>query len=144
MERSHLNCNHTYLRYTNLLLIISILCFFQNTKQKPIVEYIFVLFLVIIIISSQLFWNHPIKGSRLHKIDAIIAKIVIITLVIYTLIYKFKFGFLVVLFAIGITFCMSHYYSNQEWCSNKHLLCHGLLHIFCFIATFYTFFPILK
>jgi hypothetical protein len=139
MIHSTLNCNHKYLRYTNLLLILSILFFFLTSKQKSIAEYICALFLMIIIISSQLFWNNPIKGSRIHKIDAIIAKIVVITLVLYTLIYKFKFDFLIVLFAMCITFCLSHYYSSQEWCSNKHLVCHGLLHISCFIATLYTF-----
>ena len=138
------NTNHTYLRYTNLLLVISILYFlFNGQKQKPMVEYVLALFLVATIICSQLFWGNPIKQSRIHKIDAVVAKIVIFTFIIYTLLYKYKFGFLIVLFAIFVSFYLSNYYSNQEWCCNNHIFCHGLLHIFCFIAIFYTFSPIL-
>ena len=135
--------NYLYLCYTNLLLNVSILYFlFNRHKDTPLIEYIFAVFLIITIIFSQLFWRNPIKQSKIHKIDAIIAKIVIFTLILYTLLYKFKFSFLLILLVIFISSYFSNHYSKQEWCSNKHILCHGLLHIFCFIATFYTFSPI--
>ncbi len=138
------NPNHIYLCYTNLLLIISILYFlFNGQKKKPFIEYVLAMFLVATIICSQLFWKNPIKQSKIHKIDAIVAKIVIISFIIYTLLYKYKFGFLIVLLAISVSFYLSNYYSNKEWCCNNHLLCHGSLHIFCFIAIFYTFSPII-
>lgn len=136
--------NHKYLCYTNLLLIISILYFLFNIKtinKNSIIEIIFAIALVLTIILSQLFWRNPIKSSRIHKIDAINAKIVILTFILYTIIFKFKFSFLFILAAIFISSYFSNRYSKQEWCSNKHILCHGLLHIFCFIATFYTFAP---
>lgn len=137
------NHNHKYLKYTNLLLINPIIYFLSNnSKRKPKLEYVLSLFLIITIILSQLFWNNPIKNSKIHKIDAINAKIVIFSFIIYILIYKFKFSFLLVLFAIFISSYFSNYYSKQIWCSNKHLFCHGLLHIFCFIATFYAFISI--
>jgi len=131
----------TYLQYTNLLLVLSIINFIQRSK-KPMVEYIFIFFLILVIITSQLFWNNPIKGSTIHIIDAIIAKIVIITLLMYTLVYKFRFSFLFVILAIALSFYFSNYYSNQEWCCDNHIYCHGCGHIFCFIATLYTFSPI--
>ena len=137
------NSNHKYLKYTNLLLIFSILYFFQYTKQKPILEYVFVLFLIIIIIFSQLFWNNPIKNSQIHKIDAIIAKISIISFILYTLIYKFRYHCLFIILFGTISFYFSNYYSKQQWCSNNHIFCHGLLHILCFIFTLYTFSQIL-
>jgi phosphatidylserine synthase len=154
IKYSHLNkknknkkkSNHKYLCYTNLLLIVSLFYFLfniQETKNKPCVEYILASFLILTIIFSQLFWNNPIKQSKIHKIDAIIAKIVIFSFILYTLFYKFKFSYLLVLLAIATSFYFSNYYSNQEWCSNKHLFCHGSLHIFCFIATFYAFSPVL-
>lgn len=154
IKYSHLNkknknkkkSNHKYLCYTNLLLIVSLFYFLfniQETKNKPYVEYILASFLILTIIFSQLFWNNPIKQSKIHKIDAIIAKIVIFSFILYTLFYKFKFSYLLVLLAIATSFYFSNYYSNQEWCSNKHLFCHGSLHIFCFIATFYAFSPVL-
>jgi hypothetical protein len=137
--------NYKYLRYTNLLLLLSIFYFIINiTYSTPVIEYIFASSLILTITFSQLFWNNPIKKSFIHKIDAIIAKIVIITFIAYTLIYKFKFSFLLILLAIAISFYFSNYYSNKEWCCNKHVFFHALVHIFCFIATFYTFFPTLK
>jgi hypothetical protein len=137
---------HIYLCYTNLLLIISILYFFLNSQkltEKPIIEYLLASFLILTIIFSQLFWNNPIKHSIIHRIDAIIAKIVIFSFIFYTIIYKFTFSYLIVLLSITVSFYFSNFYSNEEWCSTQHLFCHGLLHIFCFIATFYAFTPIL-
>ena len=134
--------NHKYLCYTNLLLIISILFFIYKTNQETQpnqLETVLATSLVGTIVFSQLFWNNPIKHSTIHKIDAIIAKIVIASFILYTLIYKYRFSYLLVLSAITISFYFSNYYSSQEWCSNKHLCCHASLHIFCFIATFYAF-----
>lgn len=141
-----INTNHRFLRYTNLLLIISIFYFLYTKpklREKHMIEYLLVCFLIITIVFSQLFWNNPIKQSKIHKIDAIIAKIVILSFILYTIIYKFKVSYLLVLLAIAISFYFSNYFSNQEWCSSQHLFCHGCLHIFCFIATFYAFTPIL-
>ena len=138
--------NHKYLCYTNLLLIVSLFYFLFNIKEiknKPYVEYILASFLIVTIIFSQLFWSNPIQQSKIHKIDAIIAKIVIFSFILYTLLYKFKISYLLVLLAVATSFYFSNYYSKEEWCSNKHLFCHGSLHIFCFIATFYAFSPIL-
>jgi len=125
------NTNHIYLCYTNLLLIISILyLLFNGQKNKPWIEYVLAMFLVATIICSQLFWKNPIQQSTIHKIDAIVAKIVISSFIIYTLLYKYKFGFLIVLLAIAVSFCLSNHYSKKEWCCNNHIFCHGLLHFF--------------
>ena len=129
---------HKYLKYTNLLLVIPIL-YFLFSKKKPFAEYILAIMLVFIIITSQLFWNNPIKQSDIHTIDSIIAKIVMISFFVYIVSYRFKFSFLLVLLAICISSYFSDYYSNQEWCSNEHIIFHGVLHIFCFVATFYAF-----
>jgi hypothetical protein len=133
--------NHKYLCYTILLLIISILYFkfnLQEKKETPFFEYILAL-LLIIIIFSQIFWNNPIKNSIMHKIDAITAKIGILSFIFYTLIYKFKTSYLLVLLGLCISFYFSNKYSTQEWCCDKHILCHGLLHIYCFIGSLYAF-----
>ena len=134
--------NHKYLCYTNILLILSILFFIYKTTQETQpnqVETVLATSLVGTIVFSQLFWNNPIKHSIIHKIDAIIAKIVIASFILYTLIYKYRFTYLLVLSAIAVSFYFSNHYSSQEWCSNKHLCCHASLHIFCFVATFYAF-----
>ena len=75
------------------------------------IEYLLVCFLIITIVFSQLFWNNPIKLSKIHKIDAIIAKIVILSFILYTIIYKFKVSYLLVLLAIAISFYFSYYFS---------------------------------
>jgi len=125
------------LQYTNLLLVISFLYgLFHYTSW---VECILLLFLILTMIWSQLFWRHPVQHSIIHKIDAIVAKIVIFSFILYTLWYKFKVSYLFVLLAIFGSFYLSHHYSSQEWCSHQHLCCHGFMHIFCFIATFYAF-----
>jgi hypothetical protein len=146
MDPTVKSTNHKYLCYTILLLLISIFYFLYkiyDLPELPILEMILACFLIITIVFSQLFWNNPIQHSMIHKIDAIIAKIVIFLFILYTLIYKFKFSFLLVLLFICISFYYSNKYSNQEWCCNEHLCCHGMLHIFCFIATLYTFSPML-
>jgi len=132
--------NHKYLCYTSLLLVVSLIYFlFTRHKNTSITEYILALFLIITIIFSQCFWNNPVQHSYIHKIDAIIAKIVIISFILYTLMYKFRVSYLVVLTGLAISVYFSHTYSSQEWCSNKHVCCHGMLHIFCFIASLYAF-----
>jgi hypothetical protein len=131
---------HQYLCYTNQLLIVSLLYFlFNKQKTTAWMEYVLASLLVITILFSQLFWKNPIKQSVIHRIDAIVAKISIFSFVLYTLIYKFKYSFLLVLFAFSISAYYSHLYSSQEWCCDKHLFSHGCLHIICFIATFYAF-----
>jgi len=141
IKKNNKKTNHIYLQYTSLLPLISLFYFLfkiQNTKQ-PNFEYVLAFFLMLVVVFSQLFWSNPIKGSTIHKTDAIIAKIAILVFSLYTFIYKFKFSYLLVLFAVVISFYLSNYHSNQEWCSDKHLLYHGSLHIFCFIGTFYAF-----
>ena len=129
--------DHHHLRYTNLLLIISFM--YGVFHYKTCFECILLFLIILSILCSQLFWNQPIQHSTIHKIDAMIAKIVIFLFILYTLWYKFKISYLFVLFAIFVAFYFSHHYSKQEWCSHQHLCCHGLGHIFCFIATFYAF-----
>lgn len=130
---------YNFLCLTNLLLLYSIVYFFYNNQKYILFEYILVSLLPFTIIFSQLFWYNPVRNSLIHRIDAIIAKIVIFSFIIYTLIYKFNFNYLILLTAIFISSYYSNYYSSKNWCCNNHLFFHGLLHIFCFISTFYAF-----
>jgi predicted membrane protein len=129
--------NNHHLCYTSLLLVIPFLYgLFHHTSWE---ERILLWLLILTLICSQLFWNHPIQHSTIHKIDAIVAKIAIFSFIFYTLWYKFKVSYLFVLLAMFVSFYLSHHYSSQEWCSTHHVCCHGSSHIFCFIATFYAF-----
>ena len=131
--------NYNFLCFTNLLLLYSIFYFLNNNKKYILFEYILVSLLPFTIIFSQLFWYNPLRNSLIHKIDAIIAKIVIFSFILYTLIYKFNFSYLILLNFIFLSFYYSNHFSKKEWCCNNHLFFHSLLHIFCFIATFYAF-----
>ena len=131
--------NYNFLLFTNLLLLYSIVYFFTNNTVHTLIEYILVSLLPFTIFFSQLFWINPIRYSVIHKIDAFIAKIVISSFIIYTLIYKYNFSYIILLHFIFLSFYYSNYYSSKKWCCNNHLFFHGLLHIFCFIATFYSF-----
>ena len=131
--------NYNFLLLTNLLLLYSIIYFFTNNTVHTLIEYILVSLLPFTIFFSQLFWINPIRYSVIHKIDAFIAKIVISSFIIYTLIYKYNFSYIILLHFIFLSFYYNNYYSSKNWCCNNHLFYHALLHIFCFIATFYAF-----
>jgi len=135
--------NYKYLKITNSLLFISIIFYFLYSK-KNLIETSLVTSLYVTIFFTQIFWSNPIKNSLVHKIDAIVAKMVIFSFIFYTIFLKLITIYLIVsywfvLIFIGISFYLSNYYSSQIWCCNKHIISHGCLHIFCFIATFYAF-----
>ncbi len=54
--------------YTNLLLFVSVLYFCLHSDKNNM-ECILALFLISVIITSQIFWRKPIKGSFIHSID---------------------------------------------------------------------------
>jgi len=138
-----MNPNHRYLCYTNLLLILSLLYFANSISHGThVIEYILAFFLVVTIVLSQLFWSQPIRGSTIHRIDALNSKLVAGCFILYVLSYKFRWSFVLLIGLVFFSFFMSDYYSTLEWCSNKHLLWQGILHVLCFIASFYAFFQI--
>lgn len=62
------------LRITNGLLVLSYI-FFLQFSDKPAMEYILSICLLITICVSQIFWNNPVRYSIIHKIDGVIAKL---------------------------------------------------------------------
>jgi len=74
-------------------------------------------------------WGGPVFEAILIQyntlLDAVVAKTTIVSFISYTLVYKFKPSYLLVLGCIGGSFYMS----------NKH----SALHLLCFVATFYAF-----
>ena len=131
------------LLYTNLLLILSLIYFYFNTI-KNWTEYSLALLLIAVIISSQIFWRNPLRDTSVHKIDAIIAKVCILSFIFYTLLFKLHtddlaltYTFLLLCIAVAAGF--SGYFSSRKWCSHSHINSHAFLHYFCFIATFFAF-----
>lgn len=131
--------DYSFLRITNATLVLSI-GYFYFFAQQNMIELALTYLLVATIIMSQLFWSNPIKGSYIHRLDAIVAKIVIASFIVYTL---WKHGFLlsygILLTCIAVSYYYSDRFSSVEWCCPRHIQCHGLLHYFCFVATFFAF-----
>jgi len=118
--------------------------FFLIHSNKNYHECTLSICLIMTYIFSQLFWYNAIRYSLMHKIDAIIAKTSILYFIIYTLICKnmtkyILYSYYIIILSIFIIAYLSNYYSSKEWCSNKHIFYHMLLHILCFIGTLYTF-----
>jgi hypothetical protein len=131
------------LRITNSLIIISFL-FFLQFSEKNMWEKILAGCSIIILISSQLFWANPVRYSTIHRIDGIVAKITVLSFIGYVTFYKKIDPILLYLFMILVVwmmyfFLLSNFYSNKEWCCNKHILYHGMSHIFCFICSLFAF-----
>lgn len=129
--------------YTNLLLIFALFYFYYQS-DKNWMECILALLLVAVIISSQIFWRNPVRGTSAHAIDAIIAKVCILSFIFYTILFKLHTDELAVLYAILLVFILaaawfSSYYSSKRWRGPSHIHSHAFLHYLCFIATFFAF-----
>lgn len=135
IEKKHLCCS-------SLLLVVPVFYFLFYSKQKPWPEYVLALSLVLVVFCSQLFWRDPVQHSIIHKIDALVAKVVLFVCVAYTLVFKYRLAFVFILLLIAVSFFFSNYYSSRDWCCNHHLISHASLHVLCFIALFYTFSPV--
>ena len=134
---------HQVLLYTNLMLSISLI-YFLFYSDKNWIQYYLAATLFAVIISSQLFWRDPIKGTRLHIIDAILAKICIFSFILYTIACKLKsieisIIYVILLLYISLASWSSDRYSKIQWCSPDHIKSHAFLHYFCFMATFFAF-----
>lgn len=133
----------TYLRITNLTLLFTLLYFYLNSN-KNIAECSLAICVIFLFIFAQIFWQNPIKNSLIHKIDGIVVKILIISFILYVVLIKkipwtTKLAFLMITgFAIS-AFYLSDHFSSIEWCSECHIMFHGISHIFCFIGTIFAF-----
>jgi hypothetical protein len=135
--------NQEYLKITSSLFILSFI-FFIFYSKKNINEILLAFALIIIFLTSQLFWNNPIEGSIVHKIDGYAAKIIIIYFLIYTLFFKQLQKYILYSYIFFILFAFMFFYKSDncskiKWCSEDHLYNHCISHIFCFIASLYAF-----
>ena len=132
-----------HLQITSSVLLLSFL-FFIYYSSKNILEITLAILLLCSFVFSQLFWKNPIQYSNIHKIDAFLAKIAIISFILYTLIYKKLDTILLVLylcliFLVLYSFYLSNKFSNKEWCCSSHLFYHGISHIVCGLASLCAF-----
>jgi len=147
---SELSYTHKYRSFilcvTGQLFAISFYSGFVTLSEKNVHECILGNSLLLVYLCCNLLWSNPIKYGIVHRIDGVIAKVSIVYFITYTITYKkmdciTKYSYYMVVFGIITNAYLSNYYSNKEWCSNAHIYYHALLHIFCFIGTFYAFLP---
>ena len=140
--------NPQILCVTSILFLVGLYFFIikpPHQKTKP--EYFLATLLVICSIVSILFWSNPIKKSKMHKIDKLVARITITIFILYTLFYKqlntnsltYIYFYLFLILGGAIAFYTSHYYSSKNWTSNEHILSHGIAHILGIIGICYAF-----
>jgi hypothetical protein len=130
---------HNLLQITSSFLSLSFI-FFVKYSKKNINENLLGGCLFISIILSQLFWNNPIKGSLVHRLDAYVAKISILYFIAYTLLSKKRSTtYLIVLSSLIFSAYMSNYHSKREWCGELHIAYHACVHVCCVLASLYAF-----
>ena len=128
---------------STLFLLFPIIIFYKK-NNKNIYEIILAALLCINIILSSLFWIEPIKNSEIHNYNKIFAKILAIVFTIYILFIKniknlYKLIFLIILLFSLLSFFYSNKCSSETWCSNNHILCHFIFHIFISIGCLFAF-----
>lgn len=140
-----MSVNHLHLCVSSSLLGTSLLCFVLLSSHS-LVECFLAFLLVCVLTTSQLFWYNPMRYSLLHRIDASIAKVTILCFFMYTFFIKSQndirfFVYTALFSSILIVAALSDIFSQKEWLSTSHIFCHGLLHLFGFIGTFFAFCP---
>jgi hypothetical protein len=132
-----------YLCITSGLFSIGLIIYFLS-NDKNLEKNILAAVLFLCLLLSQLFWYNPLRGSLIHKMDTIVAKLTAFLITIYILFYKKTSGyilFLYLLLGIFTTYAVykSHYYSTKEWCCDDHLFNHSLIHIAGLFVILYIF-----
>jgi hypothetical protein len=128
---------------TSILLLCPIIAF-QSRIREPS-EWILAILVIMVIITSQLFWSNPIRNGWSHKIDSYVTKITIFIFIFYTF-YKgfstlyWKWSYIIIIFMMAFSFYLSNYYSSKKWLCDQHILSHILVHYWGLIGSLYAFF----
>ena len=90
-------------------------------------------------IFSIMFWWNPVKGSFIHKIDKVLARISISSVISYKMYNGPTTMFVINVIVMLLFFKISNMYSRQEWCSKPHIICHGFAHLYAHNAIYLAF-----
>lgn len=135
--------NNYVLCKSSFLFLLPIKFYFYKKENKTI-ENTLAILLTINFLLSFIFWYNPIYKSKIHKIDAIFAKISLVSFTIYILfvknnkIYSKLLGLLLLNNAIKF-YVKGTKYLSIEWCSPLHIYNHFLFHIFISMCCFFAF-----
>ena len=125
----------------NIILLLTSSCFYY--LYKLINNKLLRTNILLVFLSSQLFWSNPIKFSISHKIDAILVRIMGVNIIAHSYLIlkkslKKMLAFIITLFLFILVILYSDYFSYLDWCSNKHIIIHSLVHL-CGILVFMFF-----
>ena len=90
-------------------------------------------------IASMAFWWNPVKGSFTHKIDRVLARISISSVISYKMYNSPTTMFVLNIMIMLLFFKMSNMYSRQVWCSKPHIICHAFAHLYAHNAIYLAF-----
>lgn len=125
------------LLFTSALFLTPI--YFSNFDSNIYSEILFIL-LFLTFAFSQMFWSDPVKQSVIHIADSFMAKLTFLAFLVYTVyIGNATINYLLALLAIGVFFYLSDHFSRLSWCSQNHIVCHGLAHVCCAYAITFAF-----
>lgn len=112
-----------------------------NHDTTPTFEYVLMGLLCINIAFSLVFWYSPVQDSAIHIYDAFFAKLSLVTFVFYFFSQANPsvdvIVFMIIITGIVASAHFSNYFSEVEWCCNKHVQSHGVMHMFCGLGCVY-------
>ena len=102
----------------------------------PSLPRYFKLLLSYMTFASFCFWLTNEPYGFFHRIDSIMVRISIASVVLYKFVFnrKYLFWFLLLTFIVLFCFYMSDVSSNEKWGSEAHVGYHALAHVFSILA----------
>jgi len=123
------------------LLLLNPIAFYVINSNRNLCETALACLLICVVVTSQIFWSNPVKYSKAHIVDGIIAKITGVAFITYIMICKNRtvslyhiYSARLVVLCVCSTFYYSNKYSRKEWCCEKHIVSHAIFHFFCTIG----------
>jgi hypothetical protein len=129
--------------YSAYLLLAPCLYYLVCHEAKTWMKTMLLAFIFVNFVMSIQFWKAPVRRSFIHRLDGFFAKWSIGMLTTYIAhrlslsVELVVFGWVIALMLIF--FCLSHKYSNVQWCSEDHVFVHATAHVFSVIALFFLF-----
>ena len=99
------------------------------------IEQTIQLAMFLIVVTSLVHWNNPVRETFNSRFDSRLVKATIIFTCVYALFFKDlpeqqRNLLVIIIGCIAFSFYKSAQASNVEWCSDDHLVSHWFVHIF--------------
>ena len=134
--------NHYLLVGSSFLLLFNYIYERRNVWEHALTGLVLINFVL-----SVMFWMNPVKGSWIHWIDAVFAKISMLMFTIYIMFMKpigsrRKFAYTIALSFVAVMAFFSNVYSRLEWVCRDHVMSHFMFHVFASTGTLFAFAPL--